>query len=68
MKIKTKKAAAKRFQITATGKVKFKKAGHRHNLGKRKSPGRKMDMRKDGYLFAGDAQHIFKCLPNGATR
>jgi large subunit ribosomal protein L35 len=31
-KMKTKKAAAKRFRITGTGKVRFQRAGMRHNL------------------------------------
>ena len=32
-KIKTHKAAAKRFSVTANGKVKINPCGHRHNLG-----------------------------------
>ena len=36
IKHKTKKAAAKRFKITATGKVKAKGPGLRHNLGQKK--------------------------------
>ena len=43
MKMKTKKAAAKRFSFTATGKVKFKRANKRHNLGS-KSAGRKLKL------------------------
>jgi large subunit ribosomal protein L35 len=31
-KMKTKKAAKKRFHVTGTGKVKFQRAGMRHNL------------------------------------
>ena len=31
-KMKTKKAAKKRFKLTATGKVRFQRAGVRHNL------------------------------------
>ena len=44
MKLKTKKAAAKRFSFTATGKVKFKRTGKRHNLGN-KSSARKLKLR-----------------------
>ena len=40
-KMKTKKAAAKRFSFTATGKVKYKKMNLRHILTK-KSAKRKM--------------------------
>ncbi|HTL12131.1 MAG TPA: bL35 family ribosomal protein, partial [Bdellovibrionota bacterium] len=32
-KMKTNKAAAKRYKLTGTGKVKHKKAGLRHNQG-----------------------------------
>ena len=31
-KMKSKKAATKRFRITGTGKVRFQRAGMRHNL------------------------------------
>ena len=34
-KIKTHKASAKRFSLTATGKVKMNHSEHRHNLGKK---------------------------------
>jgi large subunit ribosomal protein L35 len=64
MKLKSKKAAAKRFKFTGTGKVKFKRTGKRHNLGN-KLPGRKLALRKAGYVFEGDLQHIKECLPYG---
>lgn len=63
-KMKTKKAAAKRFTFTATGKVKFKRAGKRHNLGHKTSPA-KRKLRKAGYLIPGDENHIERCLPYG---
>lgn len=44
-KIKTKKAAAKRFKVTGTGKFKHSKANKGHFLTK-KSPKRKMGLRK----------------------
>ncbi len=65
MKLKTKKAAAKRFSFTATGKVKFKRAGKRHNLG-HKSNASKLKLRKGGIVFEGDVQHIEECLPYGS--
>ena len=34
-KIKTHKASAKRFTVTANGKVKMFRASHRHNTGKK---------------------------------
>lgn len=64
MKMKTKKAAAKRFKFTATGKVKFKKAGKRHIL-TGKSAKSKLGKRSAGYLFPGDANHVIKCMPYG---
>jgi large subunit ribosomal protein L35 len=64
-KMKTKKAAAKRFSFTATGKVKFKRAGKRHNLG-HKSPGQKLGLRKAGYVFEGDVRNVERCLPYGS--
>lgn len=65
MKLKTKKAAAKRFKFTATGKVKFKRTNKRHNMGN-KSAARKLGLRGPGILFEGDIKHIEKCLPYGA--
>jgi large subunit ribosomal protein L35 len=65
MKLKTKKAAAKRFSFTATGKIKFKRAGKRHNLG-HKNSGAKLKLRSSGMLFSGDMKHIEKCMPYGS--
>jgi large subunit ribosomal protein L35 len=67
MKMKTKKSAAKRFSLTATGKVKIKKAGLRHNLGS-KSRQEKVAKRKIGYLSSSDVKHAYGCLPYGSTR
>ena len=64
MKMKTKKAAAKRFSFTATGRVKFKRTNKRHNSGA-KSPSRILKLRKGGYLAEGDVKHIEKCMPYG---
>ena len=44
-KLKTKKAAAKRFKITGTGKLKRNKSNTQHILGK-KSRKRKRNLRK----------------------
>lgn len=65
MKMKTKKAAAKRFSFTATGKVKFKRANKRHGLGN-KTSARKLKLRKGGILFEGDVRHVEKCMPYGS--
>ena len=48
-KMKTKKAAAKRFTLTASGKVKYKKMNLRHILTK-KTTKRKRNLRKSGYV------------------
>ena len=48
-KMKTKKAAAKRFTLTASGKVKYKKMNLRHILTKKTSK-RKRGLRKSGYV------------------
>jgi large subunit ribosomal protein L35 len=62
-KLKTKKAAAKRFKITASGKVKFKRAGKRHQLGHRKSAKSKLNKRKGGYVHPSSAGHAIACVP-----
>jgi large subunit ribosomal protein L35 len=64
-KQKTKKAAKKRFKFTATGKVKFKRTGKRHQLGN-KSAKRKLKLRSAGYIFDGDIKHIEKMMPYGS--
>ena len=48
-KIKTHKAAAKRFSVTANGKVKINPCGHRHNLGL-KTAKRKRHLRSSAIL------------------
>ena len=47
-KIKTHKAAAKRYRVTGTGKVRFSHVGRRHILTK-KSTKRKRGMRQGAY-------------------
>ena len=48
-KIKTHKASAKRFSVTANGKVKLNHCHHRHNLGL-KTAKRKRHLRTGAYL------------------
>ena len=50
-KMKTRRAAAKRYALTGSGKVKYKKQGLRHILSK-KSTSRKRTLRKAGILHA----------------
>ena len=64
-KMKTKKAAAKRFSFTGTGKVKYKKMNLRHILTKR-SQKRKRQLRSAGILAEADAARVRKqMLPYG---
>lgn len=59
---KTKKSVAKRFKVTATGKVMRSHAGRRHLLA-HKSPARRRRLRRDAQLAPGDAYRIKECLP-----
>jgi large subunit ribosomal protein L35 len=61
-KMKTKRAAKKRFRLTASGKVKIKKANLRHILTKR-SRNLKRDKRKAGYVHPADMDNVMSCLP-----
>lgn len=61
-KLKTRKGAAKRFQVTKTGKIKRGKAGTSHILTK-KSPERKRKLRKSGLIDKSDKKVIKKLIP-----
>ena len=63
-KMKTKRAAAKRFGFTGTGKVKRNKAYHRHNL-THKSQKSKVASRGTEVAAPGDAKLIKMMLPYG---
>jgi len=63
-KIKTRKSAAKRYSVTANGKVKYKKQGRSHILTK-KSRKRKRKLRKSGILSPVETPRAKKLLPNG---
>ncbi|MCK4541461.1 MAG: 50S ribosomal protein L35 [Spirochaetales bacterium] len=63
-KMKTRKAAAKRYKLTASGKVKYKKQGLRHILTK-KSTKRKRNLRHSGILSAAEQKKARKLLPYG---
>ena len=56
-KIKTHKASAKRFDVTAGGKVKMNHAQHRHKMGI-KTAKRKRGLRKGSYLSTSMAPAI----------
>lgn len=59
---RTKKSAAKRFKITANGKVLFHGAGRRHLL-QGKSSKRRRSLRKVSVLGATDVYRIKQNLP-----
>jgi large subunit ribosomal protein L35 len=61
-KMKTKRAAAKRFKVTSSGKIKIKKANLRHILTK-KSTSLKRGKRKPGYVDPVDYPNIKRSLP-----
>lgn len=62
-KLKTRSAAAKRYQKTKTGKILYKKAFRGHILEK-KSQKRKRNLRKKGLITPGDKNAISLMLPN----
>ncbi len=61
-KMKTKRAAAKRFKATGTGKLKRGKAYRRHILTK-KSPKTKRNLRKPTLVDASNEKCMKKILP-----
>ena len=61
-KLKTKRAAAKRFTVSAKGKVKMKKAFLRHLLSS-KNAKRKRGLRQSGIVDAVDTPRIKRFLP-----
>jgi large subunit ribosomal protein L35 len=61
-KIKSKKAATKRFKATGTGKFKYQKANKQHILGK-KSPKRKMKLRKAGVVDKTNLVAVRRMMP-----
>ena len=63
-KMKTRKSAAKRYRLTSTGKVKYKKQGLRHILTKKTSK-RKRRLRKSDTLSPVESKKVKKLLPYG---
>ena len=61
-KLKTKKAAAKRFKVTGTGKLKRAKANKQHILGK-KSSKRKRNLRHAALVDKTNVKQMRKVLP-----
>jgi large subunit ribosomal protein L35 len=63
-KQKTRRSAAKRYSVTGTGKIKYKKQGLRHILTK-KSNKRKRNLRKSGTLSPAEEKRAKRLLPYG---
>ena len=64
-KMKSKRSAAKKFSLTGTGKVKYKKMNIRHILTK-KTTKRKRNLRHSGILSEADSAKVRKqMLPYG---
>ena len=62
-KVKTKKGAAKRFKVTAKGKVKHKKAYLQHILSC-KTEKQKRNLKQKGVLCKDDEQRMRAMLPH----
>lgn len=63
-KMKTNRATAKRFSLTANGKIKRKRAGLRHFM-RRKSVRAKRNLRNRAYLSKSDTRLVKTLLPYG---
>ncbi|PLX40347.1 MAG: 50S ribosomal protein L35 [Deltaproteobacteria bacterium] len=61
-KMKTNRAAAKRFKFTAKGKVKHRKAFRSHILTK-KDTKRKRQLRKDGLVDSTNVRQVKRLCP-----
>lgn len=61
-KMKTNRAAAKRFSVTGTGLVKFPSKGHRHGLSN-KTRKKKRQQRRANYMVKGDANLVARQIP-----
>lgn len=62
LKLKTNRAAAKRFKVTGTGKLKRSKAYKRHILTK-KSAKTKRNLRKAGLVDSTNEKQMKRILP-----
>ena len=63
-KLKTCKAVSKRFKVSGTGKIMYRKAGRRHLLN-RKPAKRMRPLRREGQIDRVDAERITRLLPYG---
>ncbi len=61
-KIKTNRAAAKRFSVTGTGKIRHKKRGLRHCL-EHRSKDAKRGLGQAGYVADVDHKNVRRLIP-----
>jgi large subunit ribosomal protein L35 len=61
-KMKTNKAAARRFKVTATGKILRKQAGRRH-INEWKSPDKKRNLRGWAEVAPEFKKHVLEMFP-----
>lgn len=61
-KMKTRRAAAKRFEVTGSGEFKRAKAFKRHQL-EHKAPKRKRNLRKATLVSKSDFERVSRMLP-----
>ncbi|MFQ5928470.1 MAG: 50S ribosomal protein L35 [Acidobacteriota bacterium] len=64
MKLKTKRAAAKRFKLTGTGKIRRRHSHHLHILTK-KSAGRKRNLKRWARVSTADEKRVKMMLNLG---
>ncbi|MCB9229892.1 MAG: 50S ribosomal protein L35 [Deltaproteobacteria bacterium] len=62
-KLKTKKAAAKRFRVKPSGKIKCDRANHEH-IATKKSRQRKNKLKKANHVADCYKGLVMRCLPN----
>lgn len=62
LKLKTHRGAAKRFKITASGKVTRPHSGKRHLMGT-KAPKRMRHLKKSVEVHPTDVEHVRRMLP-----
>lgn len=64
-KIKTVRAASKRFRFTGSGRIKAQKPGRRHHL-HQKAENRKRGLRRTSYFSKVEADKMKTLLPYGS--
>lgn len=62
VKMKTNRGAAKRFKITATGKVRFRRANRNH-IKTKQTTKRVRQARRNGVMVPSDAKLVHRMLP-----